>query len=102
MLILNLFVNIVQRVNMKMWLVLAITWVCWAAIAGPVAWACSSTLSVTGGGHNNAPSIYTVEFRATGCTKTTYSTFLESLRTRLSSGESVYNISLLPPQSDSK
>ncbi|KAJ6829017.1 hypothetical protein M6B38_359425 [Iris pallida] len=87
---------------MKMWLVLAITWVWWAAIVGPAAWVCSSSLSVTGGGHNNAPSIGTVEFYATGCNKKTYNTFLESLRTCLSSGERVYNISLLPPQSGSK
>ncbi|KAJ6849163.1 uncharacterized protein M6B38_270745 [Iris pallida] len=92
MLTLNLFINIMQRVNMKVWLVLATTWIWWAAIIGPVAWVCSSSLSVTGGGHNNALSIDTVEFYATGCTKDSYSTFLKSLRTRLSSGDSVYNI----------
>ncbi|KAJ6828920.1 uncharacterized protein M6B38_358940 [Iris pallida] len=84
---------------MKMWLVLAITWVWWAAIVGPAAWVCSSSLSVTGGGHNNAPSIGTVEFYATGCNKTTYKAFLESLRKQLCGGDSLYNISLLPAQS---
>ncbi|KAJ6797233.1 auxin-responsive protein IAA18-like [Iris pallida] len=87
---------------MKMWLVLAITCVWWAAIVGPAAWVCSSSLSVTGGGHNNAPSIGTVEFYSTGCNKTTYSAFLVSLRKQLSSGDSVYNISLLPAQSGSQ
>ncbi|KAJ6813368.1 uncharacterized protein M6B38_143755 [Iris pallida] len=102
MLTLNIFIKIVQRVNMKMWLVLAITCVWWAAIVGPAVWGCSSSLSVTGGGYNNAPSYDTVEFRAMGCTKKTYSTFLKSLRARLSSGTSVHNIPVLPAQSGSQ
>ncbi|KAJ6813359.1 hypothetical protein M6B38_143710 [Iris pallida] len=84
---------------MKMWFVLAITCVWWAAIVGPAVWGCSSSLSVTGGGYNNAPSYNTVEFSVIGCNKRTYRAFLESLRTRSSNGTRVHDILLLPAQS---
>ncbi|KAJ6824072.1 hypothetical protein M6B38_129630 [Iris pallida] len=82
------------RVNMKAWLVL--TWASWAAIVGPATWVCSSSLLVTEGGHNNNLSIDKVEFHVNGCTRKSYSVFLESLRKHLSSGNSAYNIPLLP------
>nr|AAC49780.1 ribosome inactivating type 1 protein precursor [Iris x hollandica] len=69
---------------MKTWLILAVTCILWATIAGPVA------------------SIETVQFRVTGTTRQTYSAFLQTLRTRLSSGSSVHDIPLLPAQSGSQ
>ncbi|KAJ6824073.1 hypothetical protein M6B38_129635 [Iris pallida] len=71
---------------MKVWLVL--TWIWWAVIVGPAAWVCSSSLLVTEGRHNNNLSIDKVEFHDVGCTKKSYSTFVESLRKHLSSGNS--------------
>ncbi|KAJ6790867.1 Uncharacterized protein M6B38_247995 [Iris pallida] len=81
---------------MKVWLVLRAKWIWWAAIVGLAAWLCSSSLLVTEVKHNNNPSIVKVEFNVTGCTKKSYSTFLESLRKNLSSTNSAYNFPLLP------
>ncbi|KAJ6824017.1 uncharacterized protein M6B38_129355 [Iris pallida] len=86
--------NKLRKLNMKAWMVLATTWVWWTAIVGPVAWVCSSSLSVTAGRRNNL-SYDRVEFHVKDCTKKSYSAFIESLRTHLSGGTSEYNIPLM-------
>ncbi|KAJ6824016.1 uncharacterized protein M6B38_129350 [Iris pallida] len=83
-----------EKMNMKVWMVLTTIWVWWAAIVGPVAWVCSSSLSMTGGGRNNL-SYDRVEFHVTDCTRKSYSAFIESLRTHLTGGTNVYDIPLM-------
>nr|AAL55094.1 ribosome-inactivating protein IRAb [Iris x hollandica] len=89
-----------KKVNIKACLVSAIIWIWWAAIVGPAILVCSSSLSVTRGGHKNLP-YKKVEFHITGCTKDTYSAFIQSLRTHLSSGTSEYGIPLMRAQNPS-
>lgn len=81
---------------MKAWMVSATIWLWWAVVVGPAAWVVCSSISMTGGdrGYNNL-AIDRVVFSVVNCDRKSYTAFIESLRSYMSSGTIEYGIPLM-------